>query len=279
MDVSGRKDSVHRLVTSFRMYGAIPRAAAAWRALFSRVFADCGVGIEIIEHRAPLPIADLWSRPDLCCDFMCGWPFVRSGRMQPIAAPVPSPPRYGHQSRYCSEFLAREASGWRSLAETFGHRFGWMAPDSQSGFNAPRAHLAKQREAHRSPLFSEVRGPLGSPLQALRTLRAGEVDVIALDSYFLDLVRYHEPDRLVGIRCVDATEWTPMPLLVAAPGIDADIVARLSGHLVGIHEQAAYRALLGEVLLERFVPADAASYEVLEAMARFAVGQDYAAIR
>ena len=267
------------MITSFRMYGGIPRAATAWRALFARVFEDCGVAIEVIEHRAPLPIADLWTRPDLCCDFMCGWPFVRSGRMQAIAAPVPSPPRYAHQSRYCSEFLVRGASGWRSLAETFGHRFGWMAPDSQSGFNAPRAHLAKHFAARGSALFSEVRGPLGSPMQALRTLRVGEVDLIALDSFFLDLVRYHEPDKLTGIRCVDATGWTPMPLLVAAPGIDADVVARLSGHLPGIHEKAAYKTLLEDVLLERFVAPDVAAYEVLEAMARLAVERDYAAIR
>src|SRR2546423_8031757 len=124
------------------MYG-VGRAAQAWRALFARVFADTGIDVEIIEHRWPEPIAELWARPDLCCDFMCGWPFVRcQAAMQAIAAPVPSPPRYEGLPRYCSEFLVREASGWNSLEETFGSRLGWMAADSQSGFNARRAHLA-----------------------------------------------------------------------------------------------------------------------------------------
>ena len=56
------------------MYNAGTEAAAAWRALFSRVFTDLEVPIEIIEHKWPQPIDLLWKEPALCCAFMCGWP-------------------------------------------------------------------------------------------------------------------------------------------------------------------------------------------------------------
>ena len=211
---------------------------------------------------------------------MCGWPFVRSGgTMQAIAAPVPSPARYEGLPRYCSEFLVREASGWRSLEETFGHRFGWMADNSQSGFNAPRAHLAQFSTPQRPALYAEVRGPLGTPAKALEALRAGDVDVIALDSFFLDLCRYHEPAKLSGLRCVATTPWTPIPLLVAAPAVDAVIVARLRRHLLGLGSQPSYAPLLAEVLLSRFVLPDLMSYRTLEAMARSASEAGYATIR
>jgi ABC-type phosphate/phosphonate transport system substrate-binding protein len=199
--------------------------------------------------------------------------------MQPIAAPVPSPPRYAHRSRYCSEFLARESSGWRSLEESFGHRFGWMAADSQSGFNAPRAHLARFVSPGRPALFSEVRGPLGSPMKALEALRSGEIDLIALDGFFLDLCRHHEPARLDGLRCLATTPWTPMPLLVAAPGFERAQVERLRDHLCALHEREGYRPLLAEVLLERFVPPDLDAYGELESMARFALERGYETIR
>jgi ABC-type phosphate/phosphonate transport system substrate-binding protein len=257
------------------MYNAGPRAAAAWRALFERVFAEAGVAIDWIEHRWPQPIAELWGRPDLGCDFMCGWPFIRSGQMLPIAVPVPSPPRYEHRSRYCSEFLVREASGWQRLEEAFGHRFGWMAADSQSGFNAPRAHLARFVTPERPALFAKVRGPLGSPVKALEALHAGEVDAIALDSYFLDLCRWHEPGRLKGIASVAATEWTPMPLLVAAPATPRASVDALRDLLPTIHERPEYRPLLADVLLERFEAPRVEAYGQLEAMARFAAERDY----
>lgn len=266
------------MITSFRMYNAVPRAAQAWRALFGRVFADAGVAIDVIEHGWPLLIADLWTRPDLCGAFMCGWPFIRSTNMQAIVAPVPSPPRYVGLPRYCSEFLVRGESGWRTLEDTFGHRFGWMAGDSQSGFNAPRAHLARFVSPDRPKLYAEVRGPLGAPMKALEALRTGEVDATALDSFFLDICRRHEPERLAGIRCVATTPWTPIPLLVAAPGIDREVVERLRRVLTGIHERPEYAPLLAEALVARFVAPDIASYGILDAMAREAIARGYEAI-
>lgn len=268
------------MITSFRMYNAVPGAAKAWRALFERVFSEADVDVRIIEHGWPDPIGALWREPELCCAFMCGWPFVRSGGgMHAIAAPVPSPPRYEGLPRYCSEFLVREASGWHSLEQTFGHRFGWMAVDSQSGFNAPRAHLARFSTAQRPALYAEVHGPLGTPAKTLEALNAGDVDVVALDSFFLDLCRYHEPAKLSGLRCVATTPWTPIPLLVAAPGVDEAVVVRLRRHLLGIDTQPSYAPLLADVLLARFVAPDVMSYRVLESMARAATETGYEVIR
>jgi ABC-type phosphate/phosphonate transport system substrate-binding protein len=261
------------------MYNAVPRAAQAWRALFERVFSETSVDVRIVEHGWPAPIETLWRDPDLCCAFMCGWPFTRSGAMQAIVMPVPSPARYAGLPRYCSEFLVREASGWRTLEETFGHRFGWMADNSQSGFNAPRAYLARFSTPQRPALYAEVRGPLGTPARALEALHAREVDVIALDSYFLDLCRRHEPATLSGLCCVATTPWTPIPLLVAAPGVDAAVVARLRRHLLSLDTQPAYAPLLADVLLARFVMPDTMSYRTLESMATSASEAGYETIR
>ena len=262
------------------MYNAAPGAVRAWRALFGRVFADTGVDVHFVDHGAPRPIAELWSAPDLCCDFMCGWPFVRSaGAMQAITAPVPSPARYEGRSRYCSEFIVRAASGWTTLEETFGSRIGWMAANSQSGFNAPRAHLAGFATRERPALYRESRGPLGAPAQSIDALRSGAVDVVALDGYWLDLVRRHDPVRLEGIRSVATTAWTPMPLLVAARSVPLPVVEELGGHLAAVHESQSYAPLLADVLVERFVAPDLASYSVLEAMARDAIERGYDAIR
>ena len=268
------------MIASFRMYNAVPAAAAAWRALFERVFDEIGAGVQIVEHAAPAPLAALWEDDRLACAFMCGWPFVRSGRaMQPIAAPVPSPPRYAHLPRYCSEFLVREGTGWTRIEETFGSRFGWTAADSQSGFNAPRAFLAGHVDASRPSLYREVRGPLGAPMKALEGLKAGDVDVIALDSYFLDLCRHHEPRRMSGLRTIAATPWTPIPLLVAAPQAQASLVARLRDRLVTLHESPGLAPLLANVIVERFVPAEVSSYRALDDMAAFAASRGYEAIR
>lgn len=262
------------------MYNAATGATSAWRALFGRVFDDAGVKVEVIEHGAPQPIHDLWSRENLCCAFMCGWPFVRAKPpMQAIAAPIPAPARYGGLPRYCSEFLVREASGWTTLEDTFGHRFGWMAANSQSGFNAPRAHLSRHVSAERPALFSEALGPLGTPALSLQALREARVDVVALDGFYLDLLRRHDPERLAGIRSIATTEWTPIPLLVAARTVPTAVVETLRALLVEAAERPAYAQLLDAACVQRFTTPDVDAYRVLEAMARNATRHGYERIR
>lgn len=267
------------LLTSFRMYSAVPGAAKAWRALFERVFADSGLDISIVDWPPPKPLHELWRHPELCAAFMCGWPFTHAEPpMQAIAAPVPSPPRYEGLPRYCSEFLVREASGWRSLEQTFGRRFGWTAKDSQSGFNAPRAFLAKFVTPELPALYREAR-PLGAAVNTLDALQRGDVDVTALDSYWLDLCRRHAPERMAGLRCVATTPWTPIPLLVAAPGVDPAAVQALRRHLTALHTETAYQPLLSDVLLAKFVAPDVPAYRALDAMADYAESRDYETIR
>lgn len=261
------------------MYNASPKAAAAWHALFDRVFADIGVEVATIEHKHPLPIESLWEEPGLLGAFMCGWPFVRSGpRMQAIVAPVPAPARYESKPRYCSDFLVRQDSGWTRIEDAFGHRFGWTVAGSHSGFNAPRAFLSKFVSPQRPRLFAQAVGPLGSPAAALAELRSGAVDMVALDGYWLDLLRHHEPAHLEGVRVVGHTPWAPIPLLVAAPGVDAVLSRRLREHLLTVHEAPGYGALLAGVVLERFVAPDAGSYGALETLAADARRAGYAII-
>jgi ABC-type phosphate/phosphonate transport system substrate-binding protein len=154
-----------------------------------------------------------------------------------------------------------------------------MAENSQSGFNAPRAHLAGFVGPKRAALFSEVRGPLGSPAKALEALRANDIDVTALDSFYLDLLRRHDPARLEGIRTVALTPWTPIPLLVAAPGVDPAAVQRIREHLLRIHDNEAYRSLLDDVLIERFAAVVKADYVSIEQQSRAAERAGYATIR
>lgn len=265
--------------TSSRMYDVAPAAARAWQALFGAAFADAGLDVRRIEHAYPEPIAALWARRDLMGAFMCGWPWSRGEpRLQVVAAPVPSFARYGGLPRYCSDYVARRASGYRTLEDAFGERFGWMAADSQSGFNAPRAHLAAFATGARPRLFREVRGPLGTPARTLAALAAGEVDLVALDGFWLDLLRHHEPARLEALEVVGSTPWTPIPLVVAAHEADPGDVARLRERLLGAHEDPARAPLLAQAGVARFVEPGLGDYGLFERMAGEAARRGYAAI-
>src|ERR1700716_2220332 len=96
------------LVANARMYAVTPQVRDAWRALFDWVSRYSGIPLVYVDHAAPAPLEELWSRHDLAATFMCGFPFA-SAAPKPLilAAPVPSPPRYRRQPVYCTDFVVR----------------------------------------------------------------------------------------------------------------------------------------------------------------------------
>ena len=251
-------------VASTRMYNATPAVAEAWQRLFVQVFADLDWPVRVIPHAWPASLKALWQRRDLVCGFMCGLPFAEHVEpVVPRVAPVPAAEAYGGLPRYRSELLVRRECGWRSLPDTFGQRFGWMVPHSQSGYQAARLLLAPYAGESGSALYSASVGPLDTPPRVLEALQGRQIDVTALDSYFLELVRKHEPAWLAGVDTIAVTPWTPIPLLVAAQTLPAPDRERLVDKLCSLHEDARYAGLLDAVVVQRFVVPDVPAYDSL----------------
>jgi hypothetical protein len=56
---------------------------------------------------------------------------------------------------------------------------------------------------------------------------------------------------------------TPIPLLVASPGIGADKIARLKSALLSCHVEPALAGIRETILLARFVEIDPVDYQAL----------------
>lgn len=246
------------LIACSRMYDVAPSARAAWHAMFSRVAALSGVGLTPIIHAAPDPIDDLWARPDMGCVFMCGWPWAMHAepRPVPLAAPVPSPPRYQGRAEYRTDFVVREEAPYATLPDAFGGRMGWTVPHSHSGCNAPRHHLL--RHARHFPFAGAV-GPLVTPIAVAAAVREGQCEIGPMDGFAHDLLRVHAPEKIAGLRILDSTDPAPIPFLVAAPGAPEPIAQALRAALLDLHTDAAACAAMAAVLVARFVPVDTAA--------------------
>ena len=248
------------LVANARMYSVTPNVKAAWQDLFARVARTSGVPLEYLDHAAPAPLEALWERDDLGAAFMCGFPFASAARKPFIlAAPVPSPPRYGGKPCYCTDLVVRADSAFTRLHDTFGGRIGWTVGHSQSGYNAVRYHLLGQPKAHHAQWV----GPLITPRRVIDAVLRGEIDVGPLDSYVHDLLRRHEPETAAKLRVVESTAMTPIPLLVASPGIEGDALARLRRTLLSCHAAPELAPTLDTLLISRFDEIGPADYAVL----------------
>ena len=257
------------LIANARMYSVAPAAAAAWKRLFQWLERRSGIALTVIDHAFPAPLDELWARPDLACTFMCGWPFYRRGAAQRVvAAPIPSAAYAKGKPVYCSHFVVRADSRFRSLEETFGNRFAYTVPESHSGYNAPRHHLLKFRGADCKPLYREIIGPLMTPRLTLEAIAAGRTDVGPLDSFAYDLICRHMPELAKQTRVVASTETVPIPAFMAAPGTPPDIVARLREALCAFGGDPAQGQLRNELCIIGFARMDEKDYGVTEAWAR-----------
>jgi ABC-type phosphate/phosphonate transport system substrate-binding protein len=258
------------------MYNISPEVKRAWHHFFQWISERADAQLTIIDHSLPDPIEDLWSRKDMGCVLMCGWPyFLRTPRPQLIAAAVPSPDRYGDLPIYYSDFIVREESPYKKLEDTFGKRLAWTVERSHSGFNAPRYHLLKYRTKDRPVLYAKTVGPVYTPLGALESVKKAEAEVAPMDSYTRDLMEKHTPDLLHDVRVIATTEAAPFPPLVASSGINPEWCTRLMEVLLNVHRSCEMAPVLKFLLIKRFAPVKPSDYQITEDWAQKAIEAGY----
>ena len=252
------------MIANARMYAVSEPVEQAWRALLARLAERAGVAWSYVEHAPPTPISALWARPDCGCVFMCGFPYATSAtRPHLLAAPVPSLPRYGDRPVYFTEFIVRTDANVHSLAQTFGSRLACMLPESNSGHNAPRHYLLEHAAPGARALYRPTASPTPTPLEVIDAVIGAQAEVGVVDSYVLDLLRLHSPERLAQLETVAVTPASPIPPLVASPGISGGTVARVRAALLDLHRDADAAAQMATLALARFEAVEESDYAVL----------------
>jgi ABC-type phosphate/phosphonate transport system substrate-binding protein len=258
------------------MYAVTPDAEAAWRELIARVAEEARVTLDYVAYPAPQPLEALWTRADLGCVQMCGYPIaLRMADVVPIAAPIPRADWAGGRAVYRSDLIVRAGSPFLTLADTFGGRFGWTVAHSHSGFNAPRFHLLRHRTAERPRLYRDVRTNLITARAVLDAVRDGDIDVGPLDAYWHMLIRHWRPDAAAGVRVLESTATAPMPAFVAASSLPADSVAALRAAFAGTAARPWFAPLSEALLIAGFAPVTLDTFAPTLAWHEAALRADY----
>jgi ABC-type phosphate/phosphonate transport system substrate-binding protein len=263
-------------IANARMYSVTPEVEAAWRELLGHVLAEAGLDYRYEAYPAPKPLEQLWSRADLGCVFMCGYPIaLELSQVRPIAAPVPSLDWAGDRPLYRSDLIVRADAPFRTLEDTFGHRLGWTVEHSHSGFNALRHHLLAFRSAGRPALYGAVTGNLITARGILDEVLAREIDVGPLDGYWHALIRKHRPELLAGVRVIASTALAPIPAFVAAPSVPDDTIGAMKAAFATAHRRPWFADLAEALLLARFEPVEQGDFAVTLERDRAAIDAGY----
>ncbi len=255
-------------VFNARMYSVAPSVKADWKQLLRWVVARAGLSWDALDHDSPAPLALLWARDDLGAAMMCGLPYAQSQpRPTLVAAPVPSPARYGGKPVYFTDIVVRADACFEKLEDTFGGVVGYTLADSMSGGVAWRRHLAPYREARGAQLYRHAVGNLIHARGVIDALATGAIDVGPLDSYYHDLLRHNDPGFAAKVRVIASTGAMPIPPLVATAGLTPDELLRLRDALRATARAGELQALRERLLLAGFAVPQPADYDVLAAIA------------
>ena len=254
------------MIANARMYSATPQAKQAWKALLRNVLERAGLDWEILDYDAPAPLAALWAREDLGCVMMCGLPYwQRTARPTLIAAPIPSPERYGGRPVYFTDFAVAADSPFRALEDTFGSVVGYTLRDSFSGCVAARAHLLRYRETLGAPLFREAKGGYVNARAVVEALHQGQIDVGPLDSYYFDLLRSGDPACAAKVRVVASSAPAPMPPFVATAALPSAALKALRDAVLEAGRSSELAEQRRVLLLAGFAVPRNNDYEVVDA--------------
>jgi ABC-type phosphate/phosphonate transport system substrate-binding protein len=252
-------------VANARMYSVNPPAESAWKELFEWLARTSGVDLRAIDHAFPAALTELWSRPDLGCAFMCGFPYkLAKHPPRPVAAPVPLGAPVPGKPVYATRLVVKTDSPFQSLQDTFGGRLGYTVGDSHSGYNALRHHLLPYwRQNGGKLLYYESIGPLTTPRRVIEAILAGAIDVGPLDSYALDLMQHHDPDLAAQIRVVATTDSAPIPFLVASRECPEEVMVALQTAVMRLGDDAACGGLRERLCLQGFAPVLISDYDLM----------------
>lgn len=255
------------LVANARMYSATPSVKADWKTLLAWVLARAGLPWDLLDYDAPAPLSELWARNDLGLAMMCGLPFAQRGeRPTLVAAPIPSPARYGGKPVYFTDIVVRADAPYRTLEDTFGGVIGYTLADSMSGGVALRHHLVPFRQAQGSRLYRKAVGDLINARGVITALADGRIDAGPLDSYYHDLLVAHDPAFAAQVRTIASTAALPIPPLVATADLPKEALTRVRAALLATATEPELAPLMQRLLLAGFAFPDPATYLPLAAM-------------
>ena len=206
--------------------------------------------------------------------WICGLPYVwktdtDASVIEPCVAPVMAAARYAGAPVYYSDIVVRRDSPYRTFADLRGTAWAYNEPNSHSGFNVVRHHLAS---------LGETRGFFGSAVESgahqasLKMIINTEIDASAVDSTVLEAELTRRPQLHEQIRVIDTLGPSPMPPWVMHKSLAPQLRTDLRDALLSMHADAAGARILAQWGIGHFAAVRDADYDPIRQMAKQADG-------
>ncbi|HET6443242.1 MAG TPA: PhnD/SsuA/transferrin family substrate-binding protein [candidate division Zixibacteria bacterium] len=210
---------------------------------------------------------------DMDIAWLCGLPYIwKADRPNPnvelLAAVVMKGERYRRRPVYFSDVVVRIDSPFRSFEDLRGSRWAFNEPNSHSGYNVVRYHLATLGLTQ--GYFGEV-VESGAHLDSLEMILNGQIDTSAIDSTVLEMELSTGSDLKERIRIVEVIGPSPIPPWVISRQLPESTRNSLRQVFLRMHADKAGRAILDAGQIAQFVSVTNQDYDPIREMER--IGQ------
>jgi phosphonate transport system substrate-binding protein len=204
--------------------------------------------------------------------WICGLPYVwKADQARPaielLAAPVMRAARYQGRPVYFSDVVVRCDSRYYTFNDLRGASWAYNEPNSQSGYNITRYHLATL--GHRSGYFRRA-VQAGAHLAALEMVLDGRIDASAIDSTVLELELASRPELGKRLRIIASLGPSPIPPWVISKGVAPELREALRQELLCMHTHSEGQAILTAGQMACFARVEDGDYDPIRHMAQAA---------
>ncbi|MDP3046813.1 MAG: phosphate/phosphite/phosphonate ABC transporter substrate-binding protein [Chloroflexota bacterium] len=241
---------------------------ASYGGLVAYVGRRMGMPGELVQRATYAETNELVRRGEVELALVCSGAYVdgqRDSAMELLAAP-----QVAGQTVYFSYIIVPKNSPVQTVEQLRGKVFAFTDPLSNSG-RLSAVYLLYQMNERPETFFQKTIYTYSHD-NSLKAVADGLVDGAAVDSLVYDYALAREPQYAERVRVIRRSPPYGMPPVVVPAGLDPAQKAQLQSILLNMHEDPEGRAILNDLMIDRFVPVTDSAYDSIRDMVS-AVGQ------
>jgi phosphonate transport system substrate-binding protein len=205
--------------------------------------------IEFIQRKTYGEINELLAKGQIDLAFICSGPYV-VGR-EKHGFQLVATPEVQNSHFYHSYLIVNKVAPFQTLEDLRGRVFAFSDPDSNSGKLVPTYWLSQLGE--RPETFFSKTIYTYSHDNSILAVAKSLVDGAAVDGLIWEYYQRKNPIHTSKTRIIRQSEPYGIPPMVASSIIPHDLMTEIRGLLFSMHEDPKGRAILNELMIDRFI--------------------------
>ena len=235
-----------------------------YRQLLDYLASNLGREVQLVQRKTYREVNELIGKGQIDLAFVCSGPYV-SGKEQYGLRLLATPEVQGSHF-YHSYLIVSKESPFQSLEDLKGRVFAFTDPDSLTGRLVPTFWLAEMHERPET-FFAKVIYTYSHD-NSILAVSKGLVDGAAVDGLVWEYYQHKNPLWTSGTRVIKKSEPYGIPPVVVSNAIPMELKGQIQHLLLSMHQDAAGRKILQELMIDRFLAPQEEWYDTVRQVER-----------